>query len=77
MNITHSQYELLKSFFNSLWCSYHHNTSFNPVHWANLLDNANISWFIQNTVSALSHKRENNGFYLSTLLRKHNILIEG
>lgn len=73
--INKDQYDYLKGFFNSLWCSYHHKSEFNANHWANILDDAGIPWHVQNTVSALAHKRENNGFYLSTLLKQNNITI--
>lgn len=75
-SITRNQYDYLNSFFNSLWCSYHHNSDFNGYHWAQILDGQLIPWNIQNVVSSLAKVRENNGYYLSTLLKQNNIILE-
>ena len=75
--ITFKQYDHLQSFFFALYCHYHEGIKTNFGHWANLLDDRGISWSIQNTVSELSQHKENTGFYLSTLLKQNNIIIEG
>lgn len=75
--ITYDQYKHLQSFYFALSCYYIENIKTNFGHWANLLDDRKISWQIQNSVAAWAEVKENNDFYLSTLLKRHlNITIE-
>jgi hypothetical protein len=71
--VNRSQYLHLQSFFFALSCHYTKGIRTNFGHWANLLDDRGISWSIQNTVAVMAEDPENTGFYLSTLLKQHNI----
>ncbi len=78
-NISREQYGLLNDFANILYFHNHRNTDkennrFDSQYWADLLDNNNISWSLQNTVSALADNYENKGKYLSTHLKKEGVV---
>lgn len=83
------QLELLQGFFLYIWSYEEDKRLFNQMSeedqklnplrkndfafWAEQLDKAGISWFIQNTVAGLAEVRSNYGFYLRTLLDKNGI----
>ena len=75
MNITKSQYDHLTGFFFALSCHYCEGIKTNFGHWANLLDDRNIPWSIQNYVAELATSKENTGKYLSTLLKERDITV--
>ncbi len=76
-NITSDQYGLLNDFANILYYynANQDNGGFDANHWAKTLDDANISWYLQNTVSGFTHDYTNKGYYLSTLLAEKDIHI--
>jgi hypothetical protein len=67
------QFEILRSFFVALWCSYHKGTEFSGGFWMQRLDSLKISWDIQNRVSSAAMYKENNFIYFSSLLTKLGI----
>ena len=74
-NISNEQYSELNTFANILYESYRHNSDFNGETWVEILDNLQVPFSVQNQVSSYTHKYENKGFYLSTLLNKDGILV--
>jgi hypothetical protein len=74
--ITRAQFQHLQGFYFAMYCHYVEGIKTNFGHWANLLDDRGISWNIQNHVAAWAEEKENNRFYLSTLLKnKLNVIV--
>lgn len=75
--ISEEQLETLKGFKLHVWCHYHEeHSSFDSSWWASVLDDANISWYIQNTVAILMETRSNGFSSLKQLLVKKGINIQ-
>jgi hypothetical protein len=70
------QYQKLKDFFFCCWLKYHYQIKAEFSYWMVALDKLQVPWHVQNITAMLAETRENNGFYLKTLLSRHNIGIE-
>lgn len=73
-SITEEQFNMLLGFKLHIWTHYHENdASFDPVFWAQKLDEKGISWFVQNTVAILMETRANGFSSLAGLLKAEGI----
>jgi hypothetical protein len=73
--ITEAQFDKLLGFKLHIWNHYHQDVKTDFGFWADLLDEAKIPWFVQNTVSILMENRANGFSSLRALLKGENILI--
>ncbi len=73
--ISDSQFSVLQGFFAHLWCVKFDGVKGDFGWWAKHLDSLGISWYVQNTISALADKRENAFYYLRRLLAEKGITI--
>lgn len=75
--ITSDQFMILQGFMLYVWNVNHGEE--NGEHygfWAEQLDNAGVTWYVQNTAACVMIERANGYLYFRNLLKKHNIHIE-
>lgn len=73
--INYSQYRLLQDFYLHCYNVFHFSAQDNFARWADDLDNLQIPWFIQNTVSDIAQDIKSKSLYLSSLLKNRSIQI--
>jgi hypothetical protein len=74
--INRHQLDLLKGFYAHLYCVYHHGAKSDFGFYAELLDNTNVPWSVQNTVAVLAEDKASQSKYLTTLLTQKNIHVK-
>lgn len=68
MELSYKQLDLLKGFHFHCKSAFQGGGKLDHGFWATELDNAGISWRIQNTVAESAAYKANNELYLSTIL---------
>lgn len=75
--LTAQQYFKLQSFYFAMYCYTVQGIAIDFKYWSNELDNLCIAWNIQNHVAVWAGNKEDNSFYLSTLLKQRlNVIVE-
>ena len=74
IEVTHSQYEKVLSFYFDLFLA-NHKRDIQPdfEYWKQELDGAGIGWQLQNVVAELAESMENSDKYLKFLLKEKGI----
>lgn len=73
--LTSNQYNYIQGFFAHLWAVKWDGAKADFGFWAKQLDSLGVSWYIQNSVSALVDKRESGFLYLRPQLAKFGISV--
>jgi hypothetical protein len=73
--LDYKQYNLVQGFFAHLWAVRWNKGKKEFDAWAKILDEAKISWYVQNSISAIADKRESAFLYLRNQLEAKQIYI--